>query len=280
MENNDEYDREPMDDDVATSSRRPLLPEVDGDAEPNPWIARGIIAFWFTMTVVAILYRKEITEFVRVVATKGAEQGPLLYICYVALFVITVAFCVSLEIMLISAGFIFSHIHGQFLGVGIATGISFVAYFITMLLCFLASRHLLKGIVYKYFRHYKYYGALIRATEKEGLQLVTMIRLSPLFPPTIVSYIFGSTNVSTREYCIASFAAIPSIAFFSYLGSLIEDFSNDTKPPKTTGEVAIFIGISIVITVAGLYYTHIVVKRHLEPNRSPRRQNDDETSAA
>lgn len=110
-----------------------------------------------------------------------------------------------------------------------ASGLSFTAYFITMLLCFLLSRHLLKSFVNRYLRHYKYYNALIRATEKDGLPLVAMIRLSPFFPPTIISYIFGTTNVQTHHYCIASFAALPSIIFFSYVGTLIEDFSSDAS---------------------------------------------------
>ncbi|GFE55619.1 SNARE associated Golgi protein [Babesia ovis] len=225
----DVYGREQLDDDVVSSARRPLLSGVGSEAEPNPWIARIIILLWLCMTPLAIIYRKEITDFVRYIAMKGADQGPLLYVYYVLIFIFTVSICISAEIMLVSSGFIFSHLHGQIAGIAIGTGLSFIAYFITMLLCFLVSRYLLKGLVYRYLRHYKYYGALIRATEKEGLQLVTMIRLSPFFPPTIVSYIFGSTNVSVRDYCLATFAAIPSLAFFTYIGSLIEDFSNDTN---------------------------------------------------
>ncbi|GIX65404.1 SNARE associated Golgi protein, putative [Babesia caballi] len=240
-----------LDDDVVSSVRKPLLEEPAGEAPPNPWLARIIILLWLCMTPLAIYYRKEITEFVRYVASRGAEQGSLFYLYYVIVFVCTVACCVSLEIMvgrcrsaanaaqIISSGFVFSHIHGPLCrfpnfpgaysidGVLIGTALSFIAYFITMFLCFLLSRHLLKGVVHRYLRHYKYYGALIKATEREGFSLVAMIRLSPFFPPTIVSYIFGSTNVGTRDYCLATFAAIPSIGFFTYLGSLIEDLSDD-----------------------------------------------------
>ncbi|GBE60046.1 SNARE associated Golgi protein [Babesia ovata] len=222
------FDNEGINDDVVSSAKRPLLEQFPLDPQPNPWLPRIIIGLWLVMTPLAIYYRKEITDFVRAVAVKGAEQGSLLYVYFVLLFILAVMCCVSLEIMIISGGFIFTHLHGHMAGVAIGTGLSFVAYFITMLICFLISRYVLKGIINRYLRHYKYYGALIRATELEGLSLVAMVRLSPFFPPTLVSYIFGSTNVSARHYCLASFAAIPSITFFTYIGSLIENISDET----------------------------------------------------
>ncbi|CDR94803.1 SNARE associated Golgi protein, putative [Babesia bigemina] len=274
------FNNEGISDDVVSSAKRPLLDQFPADPQPNPWLPRIIIGLWLVMTPLAIYYRKEITDFVRAVAVKGAEHGSLLYVYFVLLFILAVLCCVSLEIMIISGGFIFTHLHGHIKGVLIGTGLSFVAYFITMLICFLISRYVLKGIINRYLRHYKYYGALIRATELEGLSLVAMIRLSPFFPPTIVSYIFGSTNVSGRQYCLASFAAIPSIAFFTYIGSLIENLSDENNPPKSSTEIAMFLTASILITVAGVYYTYMVTKRHLEPNRSPRPAADAESVAA
>lgn len=263
-----------------TSPRGTLLNIPTKDTQTSPWIPRIMITLWLIMLPLAFIYRNQITSFVRTVAIKGSEQGKLIYVYYLCIFIFVVPFFISVELMVVSAGFVFSHIHGQWVGVAVASGLSFTAYFITMLLCFLLSRHLLKSFVNRYLRHYKYYNALIRATEKDGLPLVAMIRLSPFFPPTIISYIFGTTNVQTHHYCIASFAALPSIIFFSYVGTLIEDFSSDASPPRSTAEMTICITTAVGITVAGLYYTFVVTKKHLEPKNPPQLNYDSVNVAA
>lgn len=81
-------------------------------------------------------------------------------------------------------------------------------------------------MVQRYMRSYRYFGALNRATEREGLTIVAIIRLSPLFPAAIVSYMLGSTKVSLTDYCLGSFASLPTLAFFTYIGSLLQDLAS------------------------------------------------------
>ncbi|EDO05912.1 SNARE associated Golgi family protein [Babesia bovis T2Bo] len=280
MNSADDYGRETMDDDGTRSAREPLLLPETPEPTSSRFLERFLILLWITATALFIIYRKNVTDFVRYVASKGADHKLLLYVCYVLIFIVMVTLCVSAELMIISAGFIFSHVHGQKAGILIGTTISFVAYFFTMLLCFFISRYLLKRIIHKYLRFYRYYGALIRATENEGFHIAGLIRMSPFFPPTLVSYIFGSTNIPTFDYAMATFGAIPSIAFFTYLGALIEDFTDDAKPTRSTFEITAFIVISMTITIGGLYYTYHITKKYLEPNRSPRGRGDAESNAA
>ncbi|KAK1443239.1 transmembrane protein TMEM64 like protein [Babesia gibsoni] len=258
----------------------------------NPWPTRICLLTWICMTPLAIIYRNEITSFFRVIAVKGEELGKISYLYYVLIFSLTVPLCMSVDILFITAGFIFTHIHGQYgrlliynvnenpVGIAVAICLSFIGYLIATLICFLMSRYLLLSYVKKYFHHYKYYGAVIRATEKEGLPMVFMIRLSPFFPPALVSYILGATNVKIHHYCLASFGALPTIAFFTYMGSLCSDLSSDTATPRTNTEIVLcFVG-ALTVTVVAIYYTYIVTKRHLEPSRTPMLARDVENVSA
>ncbi|MBK6406975.1 MAG: TVP38/TMEM64 family protein [Holophagales bacterium] len=51
------------------------------------------------------------------------------------------------------------------------------------------------------------FAGLNRAIEKEGGQIVALVRLSPLFPFTVVNYLFGLTPVRTLSYVLASWVA-------------------------------------------------------------------------
>ena len=56
---------------------------------------------------------------------------------------------------------------------------------------------------------------------KEGLKIVFLTRLCPLFPFNLLNYALGITQVSLKDYVLGSFGMIPGIFMYVYSGSLV-----------------------------------------------------------
>jgi uncharacterized membrane protein YdjX (TVP38/TMEM64 family) len=67
--------------------------------------------------------------------------------------------------------------------------------------------------------------AIDQAVAREGLKIVFLTRLSPLFPFNLLNYAFGVTCVSFKDYVLGSTGMIPGSLMYVYLGSLIGDIA-------------------------------------------------------
>ena len=52
-----------------------------------------------------------------------------------------------------------------------------------------------------------------------------LLRLSPVFPFTLLNYALGLTRVKLRDYAFASFGMIPGTLLYVYSGKLVGDFA-------------------------------------------------------
>jgi uncharacterized membrane protein YdjX (TVP38/TMEM64 family) len=59
-----------------------------------------------------------------------------------------------------------------------------------------------------------------QAIAREGLKIVFLLRLSPLFPFNLLNYALGITQVSLKDYVIGSLGMIPGTILYVYIGSL------------------------------------------------------------
>jgi uncharacterized membrane protein YdjX (TVP38/TMEM64 family) len=68
------------------------------------------------------------------------------------------------------------------------------------------------------------FAALQAAIETRGLFILTLVRLSPIFPYSLVNYAFGLTRVRTASYMLGSFIGmLPGTLMYVYLGSAVGD---------------------------------------------------------
>ena len=59
------------------------------------------------------------------------------------------------------------------------------------------------------------------AVGREGFKIVALLRLSPLFPFSVLNYALGLTRVRLRDFVLASWLGmLPGTALYVYLGSL------------------------------------------------------------
>jgi len=114
-------------------------------------------------------------------------------------------------------------------------------------LAFLLARGAFRQRVQKIAEGNKTFGSLNRAIEKEGARIVALVRLSPVFPFTIVNYLFGLTPVKLVSYFFASWIAmLPGTLAYVYFGSALGDVTGGA----TTLQKAIKIGLAIAAVVA------------------------------
>jgi len=66
------------------------------------------------------------------------------------------------------------------------------------------------------------FAAIDHAVGAQGLKIVLLTRLSPVFPFNLLNYAFGLTRVGLRDYVIGSLVGmVPGIVMYVYLGSLL-----------------------------------------------------------
>jgi len=163
------------------------------------------------LVVVGRLAGGEIPRFAAWVNGLGV-WGPLVFIVGYA--VAVVAF-VPGSVLTLAAGAIF----------GLAKGVVYV--FVAAVLgsgaAFLVSRHLARRAVDRLIAGNPRFAAVDRAVAVEGRKIVFLLRLSPVFPFTLLNYFLGLTRVRFVDYLLASVGMIPGTLLYVYYGKLAGD---------------------------------------------------------
>ncbi|HYB13582.1 MAG TPA: TVP38/TMEM64 family protein [Myxococcota bacterium] len=106
---------------------------------------------------------------------------------------------------------------------GLAKGVAlvFVAATLGASLAFLVSRHLVRALIERRIADNPRFVAIDRAIEKEGLRIVFLLRLSPVFPFSLLNYALGLTRVRFRDYVLASVGMLPGTLLYVYYGHVL-----------------------------------------------------------
>ncbi|MEH2268141.1 MAG: TVP38/TMEM64 family protein [Nostoc sp.] len=176
-------------------------------------------------------------------------------IAFIALYIIaTVAFFPG-SILTLGAGVIFGAVLGSlYVFIGATLGAT---------AAFLVGRYLARGWVARKIADNKKFAAIDQAVGKEGLKIVLLTRLSPIFPFNLLNYAFGITGVSLQDYFIGSLGMIPGTIMYVYIGSLAGNLAmigTEAQPTNPTLQWAIrILGLIATITVT-VYVTRIARK--------------------
>jgi uncharacterized membrane protein YdjX (TVP38/TMEM64 family) len=88
-------------------------------------------------------------------------------------------------------------------------------------LAFLIARHVAGPAAHRFYAHHPYFQAVDRAVTEEGWKIVGLLRLSPLVPFGLQSYVFGVTSLGLAPFALATFAGIiPAALLYVYVGKL------------------------------------------------------------
>ncbi|WP_375513441.1 TVP38/TMEM64 family protein [uncultured Nostoc sp.] len=190
--------------------------------------------------------------------TVGAMSTTGYAYAFIALYIIaTVAFFPG-SILTLGAGVIFGTVWGSlYVFIGATLGAT---------AAFLVGRYLARGWVARKIAENKKFAAIDQAVGKEGLKIVLLTRLSPIFPFNLLNYAFGITGVSLQDYFIGSVGMIPGTIMYVYIGSLVGNLAmigTEAQPTNPTLQWAIRI-LGLIATVTVTVYVTRIARKALE----------------
>jgi uncharacterized membrane protein YdjX (TVP38/TMEM64 family) len=184
--------------------------------------------------------------------------GSLGVIAFIVLYILaTIAFLPG-SILTLGAGVVF--------GVFFGSVYVFIGATLGAIAAFLVGRYLARDWVAQKIAENQKFKAIDQAVAREGLKIVLLTRLSPIFPFFLLNYAYGITGVSLKDYAIASVGMIPGTITFVYIGSLAGNLATLGNAPQTVNPVlewTIRI-IGFLATVAVTLYVTKLARRALD----------------
>lgn len=145
----------------------------------------------------------------------------------------------------------------------------FVAATLGATFAFLIGRYLARDAIAKKIDGNQKFKAIDEAIAKEGLKIVFLTRLSPVFPFNLLNYALGLTKVSLKDYVMGSLGMLPGTILYVYLGSLAGDLAMlgqeaANVDPATARLQLIARVIGLLATIGVTVYITKVAKKALD----------------
>ncbi len=179
-------------------------------------------------------------------------------LAFIGLYIIGAVAFLPGTILTLGAGVVFGVVWGSvYVFVGATLGAT---------AAFLVGRYLARGWVANKIAGNKKFAAIDQAVGREGLKIVLLTRLSPVFPFILLNYAFGITGVSLRDYFIGSVGMIPGTIMYVYIGSLAGNLAmigTEAQPTNPTVQWAIRI-VGLIATIAVTVYVTRIAQKALE----------------
>src|SRR5881394_3150433 len=154
-----------------------------------------------------------VIEFIEALQRRVMSLGAWAAVCYPLLFAACSILLVQGGILAVGAGFFFGLWWGfviVFAGNLIATAVSFAL-----------SRSIARRWLRQKLAANQTLRALGPAVERESWKIILLSQLHPLFPTSLLNYIYGVTRISFGSYMLwASIGRIPGVFLYVYLGTL------------------------------------------------------------
>jgi len=130
---------------------------------------------------------------------------------------------------------------------------------------FLIARHLARERVERRAAADPRFAAIDQAVGREGWKIVLLTRLSPLFPFTLLNYLYGLTRVRFGAYLLASWIGMmPGTLLYVYLGVAGRAVAETTagQRSRTPQEWALFV-VGLLATAAVTVYVTRLARQAL-----------------
>ena len=140
------------------------------------------------------------------------SSGAFGVLVFAALYVVATLLLLPAAILNVAAGALF----GMAWGLAAVMGASMLA----AVAAFLIARHLLRDRIAAHYTRIGTPAAIDRALRSEGWRAVALLRLSPVIPFALKSYLFGVSRVRMRDYVIGTFLGkLPGAIVLTGLGT-------------------------------------------------------------
>ena len=219
------------------------------------WI-RGVSALGVLVGLALLARALPVQRGIEALEAAVQDAGPWAPVLFGAAYVVSALLLVPGSALTLAAGALF----GLLWGTALASLVSTVA----AALAFLISRYLARDAVERAARTRPRFAAVDQAVAQGGWKVVMLLRLSPVFPYSILNYLFGVTGVRFLPYVLASWIGmLPGALLYVYLGHAgragLEAATGAAG--RSTGEWAL-LGAGLVATlVATVYLTRLAQRR-------------------
>ena len=157
------------------------------------------------------------------------------------------------------------------LGAGVVFGVTWGSVYVLIgaivgeTAAFLLGRYITRDWISHKIKDNQTFFALNLALNREGLKIILLTRLSPIFPFSLLNYAFGVTGISLRDYFLGSIGMIPMTVTYVYFGSLAEDLASIGEVSQLANpELQWAIRIcGFIATVAATFYITRIARQTL-----------------
>ena len=179
---------------------------------PRP---RSVVAFALALVAIVaavLLLHEPLHAVLNAVLEWAAGRGRWTGVVLAAIWIPAAILFVPGSILTLGTGFL--------LGLGWGTLTVSIGSTAGAAAAFGVSRILLREPVRRRLGNRPAFRAIDRAVADEGLKIVLLLRVSPLFPYNVLNYAFGATGVSFRSFVLGSWLGMfPGTLLYVYLGS-------------------------------------------------------------
>ena len=172
------------------------------------------------------------------------DQGSLGPVVFVAGYAFATVALVPGSILTLAGGAIF--------GLGQGVALVFLGAVAGSSLAFLIARYLARGPIERRLASEPRFAAIDDAVGRGGRKIVLLLRLSPVFPFSLLNYALGLTRIRFADYILGSFGTIPGTFLYVYYGRLAGDvaaLSSGAPAPRGAGYWLV-LGVGLVATAA------------------------------
>jgi uncharacterized membrane protein YdjX (TVP38/TMEM64 family) len=186
--------------------------------------------------------------------------GVLGGLAFIALYIVaTVAFLPG-SVLTLGAGVVF--------GVVLGAIYVFIGATLGAIAAFLIGRYWARDWISQKIAGNQKFAAIDQAVAAEGLKIVLLTRLSPIFPFNVLNYAFGITGVSLKDYVLGAIGMIPGTVLYVYIGSLAGNLAQigaESQPAHLGIQWTIRI-VGFIATVAVTVYVTYLARKALAEN--------------
>jgi len=174
------------------------------------------------------------------------DAGALGVAVYAIAYVLAAVFLIPGSVLTLGAGFAY----GPILGTLLVSPVSVTAATVAFWLGRTTARDWIRSRISRDRR----FAAIDKAIAREGLKIVLLLRLSPIFPFNVLNYALGLTGVRLRDYVLGSFVGmLPGTVLYVYLGSLVTTAAAlggaEQRPATPRGWYWIGLAATVVVVV-------------------------------
>jgi len=220
---------------------------------PSPW--KWVLALLAVASLLVILYFLDVQELFQVALAWISDLGPWGPVFFIVFYILATVLFLPGLIPTMAAGLLFGVFKGTLL-----VSISSIS---GATIAFLIGRYLAREWVAGKIRGSQKFEAIDVAVAQEGWKIVGLTRLSPLFPFNLLNYAFGLTQVSLKDYFLASWLGmLPGTVMYVYIGSLAGDLAalGSGERSRTPAEWALYMVGLMATVVLTFYITRIAQK--------------------